>query len=162
SGLVKEPAQLGAVVIQQTPQGPIYLRDIASIVDTSKKVTIINRVNGVPTITLTATKLAAANTLEVSRGVRQAIAELSPALPDGMKVDVVSDAAIYTQLSFNTIRKTLAEAVLYTGLILLLFLHTWRSTLIVLIAIPTSVLATFGVMNVIGLNLNLFSMLALT
>src|SRR5947208_9423512 len=57
----------------QTAQGPIYLRDVATVVDTSKKVQTINRVNGVSTITLTVTKLAAANTLEVSRGVHQAI-----------------------------------------------------------------------------------------
>ncbi|MBM2811649.1 MAG: Efflux transporter permease subunit [Chloroflexi bacterium] len=162
SGLVRDPAQLGAIVVAQTGQGPIYLRDVATIVDTSKKITTINRVNGVPTVTLTATKLAAANTLEVSRGVRQVIADMEATLPAGMKIDVVSDAAIYTQLSFNTIRKTLAEAVLYTGLILLLFLHTWRSTLIVLISIPTSLLVTFCVMSLLGLNLNLISMLALT
>jgi len=52
--------------------------------------------------------------------------------------------------------------VLLTGLILLVFLHTWRSTLIVLIAIPTSALTTFVLMDLLGLNLNLFSMLALT
>src|SRR5205823_13350861 len=54
------------------------------------------------------------------------------------------------------------EAVVLTGLILLLFLHTWRSTLIVMISIPTSVLTTFGLMNLLGLNLNLLAMLALT
>ena len=75
---------------------------------------------------------------------------------------MVTDAATYTQQSFNTIRTTLIEAVMLTGLILLLFLHTWRSTLIVLISIPTSVLTTFALMNVLGMNLNLFSMLALT
>src|SRR6266705_2864153 len=96
-------------------------------------------------------KLSSANTLEVSRLVRQTMAELQPDLPAGMQMDVVNDAAIYTQQSFNTIRKTLAEAVLFTGLILLLFLHTWRSTLIVLIAIPTSLMATFGLMNLLGL-----------
>src|SRR6202043_2292850 len=88
--------------------------------------------------------------------------QLQPALPQGMQVRVVSDSATYTQQSFNTIQRTLVEAVLLTGLILLVFLHTWRSTLIVMISIPTSVLTTFGLMNLLGLNLNLFSMLALT
>src|SRR5207302_1006570 len=89
-------------------------------------------------------------------------AALQPVLPEGMHLDVVTDLATYTQQSFNTIQRTLIEAVLLTGLILLVFLHTWRSTLIVMISIPTSVLTTFGLMNLLGLNLNLFSMLALT
>src|SRR6266702_4675666 len=79
-----------------------------------------------------------------------------------MRLEVVTDLATYTQQSFNTIQLTLIEATLLTGFILLVFLHTWRSTLIVLVAIPTSVLTTFGLMNLLGLNLNLFSMLALT
>src|SRR5205823_3717249 len=83
-------------------------------------------------------------------------------LPPGAHMEVVTDAAIYTEKSFNTIRKTLAEAAVFTGLILLLFLHTWRSTLIVLVAIPTSILTTLGLMSILGLNLNLLSMLALT
>lgn len=162
SGLVREPSQLGNIIVSQTPQGPIFLRDVATIVDTSKKAVTINRVDGAPAVTLVASKLATANTLGVSAGVRTAMAELQPVLPGGVRMEVVSDAAIYTQKSFNTIQKTLGEAVLFTGLILLLFLHTWRSTLIVLIAIPTSVLTTFGLMNFLGQNLNLFSMLALT
>ena len=60
-----------------------------------------------------------------------------------MHLDVISDAATYTQQSFNTIQATLLQAILFTGLILLVFLHSWRSTLIVLVAIPTSLLTTF-------------------
>ena len=161
-GLVRDPAQLGEIIVAQTTTGPIFLKDVATVVDTSKRVETINRVNGVPSVTLTVTKLASANTLEVSRLIRQAMADLEPTLPPRIQMSVVNDAAIYTQQSFNTIRKTLAEAVLFTGLILLLFLHTWRSTLIVLIAIPTSLFATFGLMSLLGLNLNLISMLALT
>ena len=161
-GLVREPSQLGEIIVAQRATGPIFLKDVATVVDASKRVETINRVNGVPAVTLTVTKLASANTLEVSRLIREAMAELEPSLPPRMEMYVVSDAATYTQQSFNTIRKTLAEAVLFTGLILLLFLHTWRSTLIVLIAIPTSIFTTFGLMGLLGLNLNLISMLALT
>lgn len=162
SGLVRDPALLGEIVVAQTAQGPIHLKDVATVVDASKKVQTINRVGGVPAVTLVVTKLANANTLQVSAAVRKAMADLEPALPPGVRMEIVTDAAVYTQKSFNTIQKTLAEAVLFTGIILLLFLHTWRSTLIVLIAIPTSVLTTFGLMNLLGQNLNLFSMLALT
>jgi len=162
NALVSQPSQLSDLIVTNTPKGPIYLRDVATVEDGIKTGQIINRVNGVPAVTITATKTANANTLAVSRGVRQVITELGPSLPQGMKLDVVTDAATYTQQSFDTVRKTLLEAIFLTGLILLIFLHTWRSTLIVLVAIPTSVLTTMALMPLAGMNLNLFSMLALT
>jgi hydrophobic/amphiphilic exporter-1 (mainly G- bacteria), HAE1 family len=162
NALVTNPADLAQIAIGTTTTGVIHLSDVATIVDGVKRTEAINRLNGVPAVALVVTKTATANTLAVSQGVRDAMARLAPALPQGMHLDVVSDAATYTQQSFDTIRKTLIEAIILTGLILLLFLHTPRGTLIVLIAIPTSVLTTFALMNVMGMNLNLFSMLALT
>ena len=72
------------------------------------------------------------------------------------------DSSLYTEKSFNTVQKALLEAIVATGLILLLFLHTWRSTLIVLVSIPTSLLSTFVMMSVLDYNLNLLTMMALT
>ncbi len=162
SGLVKTPAELGSIIVAQQPSGPVYVRDVASIDDAFKKTSTIGRVNGRPSVTFTVTKLDSANAIQVSSDIKKQIAQIQPTLPQGMQFDTGYDLADYSQQSFNTIRKTLFEAVCFTGLILLLFLHTWRSMLIVLISIPTSVLTTFGFMNLLGMNLNLFSMLALT
>lgn len=162
NGLVAQPNDLAKIVIAQTASGPVYLGDVATIQDGTKKATIISRVNGKPAIVLTASKLASANTIQVSTGIRQAMARIQTSLPAGMRLDVTYDAATYTQQSFNTIQKTLVEAVIFTGLILLLFLHTWRSTSIVLVSIPTSVLSTFVGMRILGYDLNLMTMLALT
>jgi HAE1 family hydrophobic/amphiphilic exporter-1 len=162
NGLVSQPQQLGRIIVATTPAGPVYLHDVATVADGFKTIQTINRVNGGLAVTITATKGAGANTLAVSRGVRRAMDQLQPTLPQGMRLYVVNDAATYTQQSFNTIQQTLLEAVLLTGLILLVFLHTWRSTLIVLVAIPSSLLTTFGLMRLLGMDLNLFSMLAVT
>ncbi len=162
NGLVTSPEQLGDIVISQTPRGPVYVRDVATIDNTFAKATTISTVNGKPAVALIVTKLAAANTIAVSQAVHQKMAQLQPTLPTGVRIDSVFDLATYTRQSFDTIEHTLIEAVILTGLVLLVFLHTWRSTLIVLIAIPTSLLTTFGMMNLLGLDLNLFSMLALT
>ncbi len=172
NSLATDPPRLGNIVVAELPgptgtggksnQVPVHLRDAATISDTHATMTAIDRYNGATAVTLSVTKLADANTIEVSKGIRKQITALEPVLPPGMHMDVVTDLATYTQQSFNTIQLTLIEAVLLTGAILLAFLHTWRSTLIVLIAIPTSVLTTFGLMDLLGLNLNLFSMLALT
>ena len=161
-GLVATPDQLGQIVVAQTDQGPVRVKDVATIDDTLKKTATINRVNGTPAVSLTVTKLNNANSLHVSQDVQRLMSQLQPSLPTGMRMAVGFDLATYTQQSFDTIQKTLLEAVLLTGLILLLFLHTWRSMSIVLVSIPTSLLSTLGWMKVLGINLNLLSMLALT
>jgi HAE1 family hydrophobic/amphiphilic exporter-1 len=120
------------------------------------------RVNGQEGIALGVSKLPQANTITVVDAVKAAMAELQPQLPPGTRLDVVVDASTYTQQSFNTVQRALIEAVFATGLILLVFLHTWRSTAIVLVSIPTSILTTFAMMSALNYNLNLITMMALT
>ncbi|HEX9015560.1 MAG TPA: efflux RND transporter permease subunit, partial [Chloroflexota bacterium] len=150
NGLVTDPAQLSQIVLARTPGGVVHLGDVATIQDSSKKTSTITEVDGVPAVILVVSKQAHANTLQVSRAIRQTTTQLQSSLPEGAQFSVTYDAATYTQQSFNTIQKTLLEAILFTGLILLLFLHTWRSTAIVLLAIPTSLLTTFVAMRVMG------------
>jgi len=153
---------LANLVVLQTPNGAVYLRDVATIEDTYKKRDAIVRVNGQEGLALAVTKLPDANTISVVREVRRAIDRLQPQLPPGTRLDVVVDASNYTRKSFETVQKALIEAVIFTGLILLLFLHTWRSTAIVLVSIPTSLLTAFIAMGALGYNLNLLTMMALT
>ena len=160
--LVTDPRQLGNLVLLQTDNGAVYLRDVARIEDTVKKRSALVRVNGKEGLALVVVKLPEANTLKVVDGVKQTIARLTPDLPPGTSLDVVVDSSTYTAKSFNTVQRALFEAILFTGLILLLFLHTFRSTMIVLISIPTSLLVTLTMMSVLGYNLNLLTMMALT
>jgi HAE1 family hydrophobic/amphiphilic exporter-1 len=160
--LVTSPRQLGNVVIRQTPNGAVYLRDVAAVEETYKKRSAIVRVNGQEGIALVVVKLPEANTIGVVDEVKRAIDRLQPQLPPDTRLDVVVDASTYTAKSFNTVQRALIEAILCTGLILLVFLHTWRSTTIVLISIPTSLLVTLVTMKVLNYNLNLMTMLALT
>ena len=120
------------------------------------------RVNGQEGLALVVTKLANANTITVVDGVKQTIERVRPQFPPGTDLSVVIDSSNYTAKSFHTVQRALMEAIIATGLILLLFLHTWRSTLIVLISIPTSLLSTFVLMSVLNYNLNLLTMMALT
>jgi HAE1 family hydrophobic/amphiphilic exporter-1 len=160
--LAQSPDQLGNLVVLQTQAGTVRLRDVAQIEESYKKRDAIIRVNGEEGIALVVTKLANANTVTVVDGVRKAIEELRPQLPPGTDMNIVVDLSTYTEKSFNTVQRALIEAVIATGLILLLFLHTWRSTFIVLVSIPTSLLSTFVMMSVLDYNLNLLTMMALT
>ncbi len=160
--LVSNPQQLGNIVVLQTASGGVRLQDIATIEDTFQKRNTIVRVNGNEGIALVVAKLPQANTLTVVDGVKKAIAELEPSLPDDTHLNIVIDSSTYTAKSFQTVQRALIEAVICTGLILLLFLHTWRSTFIVLVSIPVSLLATMIVMGLLHYNLNLLTMMALT
>jgi HAE1 family hydrophobic/amphiphilic exporter-1 len=165
-------AELGDLVVAELPvatgaggqsnQVPVHLRDLATISNTHATTTTIDRYNGVTAVTLSRYEARRRKHHRSLDGIRKQIAALEPVMPPGMHLNVVTDLATYPQQSLNTIQRMLIEAVLLTGLILLVFMHTRGRTLIVLSVIPTSVLTTFGLMDLPGLNLNLFSMLALT
>ncbi|TAK21388.1 MAG: efflux RND transporter permease subunit [Chloroflexota bacterium] len=160
--LATSAARLGDVVIAQLPGGPIAVRDVATIDDGIKKLNAVVRVGDQEGISLVVVKLQGSSSIAVVQGVRDAIAELSPGLPAGTSLDIVIDSSIYTGKSFGAVRKALVEAIIVTGLILLLFLHTWRSTVIVLVSIPVSILSTLIVMSALGYTLDLMTMLAMT
>jgi hydrophobic/amphiphilic exporter-1 (mainly G- bacteria), HAE1 family len=160
--LAHQVQDLRNLVIRQQPTGPVYLRDVATVEDTYQQRQAIVRVNGREGLAIGIAKTAQASTIDVVNQVKATMVSLQPQLPPGTQLDVVVDRSVYTQQSFDTVQRALVEAVLATGLILLLFLHTWRSTVIVLVSIPTSVLTGFAVMSLLGYNLNLMTMLALT
>lgn len=159
--LAPQVRSLGELVVDQSNTGPVYLRQMAHIEDTFKTRSTIVRVNGQEGISLVVIKLGDANSISVVDAVKQKMNEINQQLPPGTRLDLVVDASTYTARSFTTVRNALFEAILATGLILLLFLHTWRSTLIVLVSIPVSVLSTLTLMAVLHYNLNLLTMVAL-
>jgi HAE1 family hydrophobic/amphiphilic exporter-1 len=160
--LAHQVQDLRNLVIRQQPTGPVYLRDVATVQDSYQERQAIVRASGREGLAIGVAKTAQASTIDVVNEVKAAMVSLQPQLPPGTQLDVVVDRSVYTQQSFDTVQRSLIEAVLATGLILLLFIHTWRSTAIVLVSIPTSVLTAFAVMGLLGYNLNLMTMLALT
>lgn len=157
----RTPADLNPLLIAATPGGPVYLRDVATVVDTYKKQKQIQRFNGESALGITIAKQATANSVETADAIRKVVRQLERDLPPDVKIDVVSDASIFTRNSLADLQQSLSEAVLLTGLVLLVFLHTLRSTLIVLVAIPTSLIATLGFMYFYGFSLNMMSMMGL-
>ena len=156
------PEELNNVLVASTPTGPIYLKDVATVVDTYQKVSTIQRTNGQSALGITVLKQSSANTVATADAVKATLKSLQPDLPQGVNINVAYDASIFTRSSLNDVTRELSVAVLLTGLVLLVFLHTFRSTLIVLLAIPTSLIATLGVMYFLGLSLNMMSLMGLT
>ncbi len=160
--IINGAASAGTTLTGQNPGGLVHLRDIATVSDSYSTLKRITRFNGADTVHIGIIKTSGANELAVADGVKAKMAEIAPDLPPGAKMQVISDDSTYTRASVNSVEEDLILAILITGIIMLLFLHTIRSTFIVVLAIPTSIISTFLVMWAVGFTLNLMTLMALT
>lgn len=153
--------QLQDLVIAQTAAGPVYLSDVATVQEGDAPQTQSQRLNGQDAVGLVVVKNSSANTLQVANGVRQTLQHLQPLLPAGAQVQVTNDYSTFIQAALDAIESDLLLAIFLVGAVMLLFLHEWKNTLIVILAIPTSLISTFLVMYLLGFTLNLMTLTAL-
>ena len=156
------PQELNSVLVASTANGPVYLRDVATVIDTYKKVQTIQRTDGNPALGITVVKTSSANAIETVDGIKREVQRIERELPADVHIDVILDGSVFTRNSVRDVQQELSMAVVLTGLVLLLFLHTFRATAIVLLAIPTSLIATLGVVYFMGFSLNMMSLMGLT
>lgn len=160
---VSRPDELLDIPVGVTPAGgTVRVRDVATVVEAYKDVRQIYRLNGQEGVGIVITKQPDANTVDLAARVREVVGDVQGTLPPGASLQVVADSSTFIRHSVDDVQRELALAVVVTGLILLLFLHTWRSTVIVLLAIPTSLVTTFGIMWLLGFSVNIVTLLALT
>jgi HAE1 family hydrophobic/amphiphilic exporter-1 len=146
----------------QDTGGLVYLRDVAAVDEGFADKTQVLRYNGVDAVNISVIKTSDANTIEMADSVHQAVEQLRHDLPAGAQLTIVADDSQFTRESVSAVQEDLILAILITGLVMLVFLHTIRSTFIVILAIPTSIISTFLVMWVMGFSLNVLTLLALT
>ncbi len=142
--------------------GQVYLKDLATVREGFSDRSVIYRYNGLDTVSVSVTKTNDGNTVEVAEQVRQVLDAFQKDLPSGADLSIVSDSSIFVRESVLAVEEDLLLAIMITGLIMLIFLHTIRSTFIVLLAIPTSLITTFLVMWRLGFSLNQLTLLAMT
>ena len=161
-GLFEKADDLNNMVVATGKDGaPIYLRNLATVKDTYRNQTRYLRLDGQDAVGLSIIKQADANTLLVADQVTAAIESLRPSLPRDSRVEIISDNARFVKRSLDAVQFDLGLAVGLTAIVLLVFLHSWRNTAIVILAIPTSLLATFLVMFALGFSINLMTLMAL-
>ncbi|MGE3270020.1 MAG: efflux RND transporter permease subunit [Chloroflexota bacterium] len=160
-GLFQSVDEIRQVQIPGPGGANIRLAEVAEVRDTFKKTTSRTWLNGQEAVSMTITKQSGSNEIATVDGVKAEIARLNPTLPNGAKISIISDNSVATRNSLAGVQRSLVEAVVLTGLVLLVFLHTLRSTMIVLFAIPTSLITTFLAMLFLGFTLNLMSSIAL-
>jgi HAE1 family hydrophobic/amphiphilic exporter-1 len=160
-GRVVDPKSFSDLVITSIKGVPVRVRDLGWAEDGTKEQRSVARLNGVPTVTLEIRRQSGANTIEVIEGVKAALARLAPQMPADVKLEVIRDQSRYIYAALHEINLHLILGSILACLVVLAFMRSWRSTLIAGIAIPASVIASFGMMRALNFTLNSVTMLAL-
>jgi HAE1 family hydrophobic/amphiphilic exporter-1 len=155
-------AAAGQAAINAQPAGtPVRIRDVGRVEDGTKEQRSLARLNGVPTVTLEIRRQSGANTIAVINGIKALLPTVEAQLPAGTKLEVIRDQSRYIEAAMHEIKLHLVLGSLLACLVVLLFMRSARSTIIAGIAIPSSVIATFGMMWALDFTLNSVTMLAL-
>lgn len=156
--------ELRELVVQDTPNGgQVLLKDVAHIQDTQKTIEKMARVDQKNAIVVQIIKQSDANAVEVSNLVQKLIQDLEEEYhQEGLEITVASDSSTYTLESANAVFVDLIFAIILVGLIMLFFLHSLRNALIVMVAIPVSLITTFVGMYLLDFSLNLMSLTSLS
>jgi hydrophobic/amphiphilic exporter-1 (mainly G- bacteria), HAE1 family len=143
--------------------GDIHLGDIAEIQDGRKDYELINRVNGVTSVGIQVVKQSDANAVSVSKLVRAELKKIQEEYKkEGIVFTIAEDSSTFTLDAANAVKQDLLLAVLMVAIVMLLFLHSFRNSLIVLVAIPASLITTFGFMYAMDFSLNMMTLLGMS
>jgi HAE1 family hydrophobic/amphiphilic exporter-1 len=161
-GRVDQPGQFGDVVVREVSGHPVRVSDVARVEDGMAEPRTIASVNGEPTVLLQIRKQSGTNTVAVVENIKSRLADLEGILPEGFSVRVVRDQSEFIQASVSSLQEHLILGSVLASLVVLIFLGNFRSTMIAAISIPTSIIATFALVQYMGFTLNMLTMLALT
>jgi multidrug efflux pump len=150
------------VIVRSGPDGEITrLKDIARIELGSNQYALRALLNNQEAVAMPIFQRPGSNAIDVSDQVRAKMAELKKSFPEGMDYEIVYDPTIFVRSSIEAVVHTLFEALILVVLVVILFLQTWRASIIPLVAVPVSLIGTFAVMHLFGFSLNALSLFGL-
>jgi hydrophobic/amphiphilic exporter-1 (mainly G- bacteria), HAE1 family len=152
-GQFQDLDQIRNLVVVTKAGVPVYVKDIADVVDSTEDNRSVLRINGRPGVRLQVTKQSGTNTVQIAQGVRAEIARINQEVP-GVKISLLDDSAKFIERSITAVQEHVMIGSVLVVLIIFLFLRNFRSTLIVCTAIPISVVGTFALLYFGGLTLN--------
>ena len=161
-GRIVSPAEFNNLVIGTRGNYSVKLSDVGYAEDGAEEPRTEARLNGQPAVTLVISKQSGQNTVAIADAVKEKLLEVQKTLPAGFKTQVVGDQSIFIKASIEAIQTHLIEGSILAAIVVFVFLWSFRSTIIAALAIPTSLIATFGLMALMGFTLNNITMLALT
>ena len=155
------PEQFGAVIIKDAGGYQVRVRDVARVEVAPVNERVITRFRGMPAISLGVVRQSTANTLDLAVAVRKEIEEINKTLPQGMKLSMSYDSAVFIEESTKNVFQTIVEAMVLVALVIFVFLRNLRATLIPLVTIPISLIGTFTLLYAAGFSINVLTLLAM-
>src|SRR5579884_52724 len=161
-GRLVSPEEFGQIIVKVGPQGQkTLLKDVARIELSADSYALRSLLNNKRAVALPILQLPGANALELSANVRRTMEELKKNFPDGIDYSVVYDPTVFVSHSIEAVIHTLVEAIVLVVIVVVLFLQTWRASIIPLAAVPVSLVGTFAVMLAVGFSINNLSLFGL-
>lgn len=161
-GRLSSVGQFEDIVVRANANGSIIrLRDVARVSLEASSYSTESGINGENAAVLGIYMLPGANAMEVAKNVKEAMKEISANFPEGMSYEIPFDMTTYISESIHEVYKTLFEALILVVLVVFLSLQSWRATLIPIVAVPISLVGTFGFMLIFGFSLNMLTLLGL-
>jgi hydrophobe/amphiphile efflux-1 (HAE1) family protein len=161
-GKVRDPKQFASIIVARRNGLALTLADLGTLVEREKEADSIARVNGQPAINFNVFRQQDANIVATGDAVKAALDEIRKTLPPDVELKLVNAASDWVKGSLDGLKHTLVEGALLTVLIVFLFLHSWRSTIITGLTLPIAVISSFIAVYLFGFTLNFMTMMALS
>ncbi|MFN3570307.1 MAG: efflux RND transporter permease subunit, partial [Polaromonas sp.] len=161
-GRLQNEEEFGDIIVKTGSDGAVTrLRDIARIELGASDYALRSLLNNKPAVGMGVFQAPGSNSLEISDAVRQTMDELAKNMPEGVEYRIAYDPTQFVRASIASVITTLLEAVALVVLVVILFLQTWRASIIPLLAVPVSVVGTFAVLHLLGFSINALSLFGL-
>jgi len=159
---MQRPEDFGKIIVTRKNGAPVYVNQLAQVVDGAQEAENLALYNGQRTLLLTVQKSQDENTIGVVNGLQKALADIQQQLPPGVRLEQITDGSRQIRVAVENVRRTLIEGALLTILIVFLFLNSWRSTVITGLTLPIALIGTFLFMNMFGFTINMITLMALS
>jgi gold/copper resistance efflux pump len=161
AGRLTNPEEFESILVRVQDGAVVRLRDVARVELGSSQYALRSLLNNEPAAAIQIIQDPQASAIEVSDAVREAMSRLARDFPAGVEYRIAYDPTIFVRASIRNVIVTLLEAIGLVILVVLLFLHTWRASLIPVVAVPVSLIGTFAIMQALGFTLNTLSLFGL-
>ena len=161
-GRLTTEQEFADIIVKVGEDGEVTrIRDIGRVELGAQSYALRSLLNNKDAVAIPIFQASGSNAIQISDDVRATMAELSKGFPEGLTYDIVYDPTVFVRGSIEAVVKTLLEAILLVVLVVVLFLQTWRASIIPLVAVPVSLVGTFAFMHMLGFSLNALSLFGL-
>jgi len=161
-GRLQSEEEFGDIIVKSGTDGAVTrLRDIGRLEMGAADYSLRSLLNNDPAVGMGVFQAPGSNALDISSNVRKTMTELNKNMPEGLEYRIAYDPTQFVRASIESVIHTLLEAIMLVVLVVILFLQTWRASIIPLLAVPVSVIGTFAVLHVLGFSINALSLFGL-